>query len=57
MDGFKLDVRQRGFDQERGLDRVVVQKFFQRTKTFQHLVGRGRNEEGIAGTRAAHPIL
>jgi hypothetical protein len=57
MDGFKLDVRQRGFDQERGFDRVVVQEFFQSAETFQDLIGRRRNEQGVAGARAAHPIL
>lgn len=57
MDGFKMDVRQRGFDQERGFDGVVVQEFFQRAETFQHLIGRRRNEQGVAGARAAHPIL
>jgi hypothetical protein len=57
MDGFKLDVRQRGLDQERGFDRIVVQKFLQSAEAFEHLVRRRRNEQGVAGARATHPIL
>src|SRR5207247_7086638 len=57
MNGFKLNVRQRGLDQERGFDRVVVQEFFQRTKTFEDVVRSGRNEQGIAGPGAANPVL
>ena len=57
MDGFKLDVGQGGFDQQRGFDLVVVQEFLQRAKTFQHLVRWRWNVQGIAGACAAYPVL
>ena len=57
MDGFKLDVCQRGFEQPRGGFRLVMQKRFQSTHTIHHLFSRRWHKNRVAGTRATDPVL
>ena len=55
MDGLELRVGEAGADE--GGHVVVVEKEFERTHASEDLIGRGRHEEGIAGARAADPVL
>src|SRR5262245_31107908 len=57
MNGFKLDVRKGGLDEERSLDSLVMEKLFQCTHAVQHVVRWRRHEYGITRASAADPIL
>ena len=57
VDGLELDMGERGPQQEGQAAGVVVQEFFQRAHARLNLLGRGRDEVGIAGACAADPVL
>jgi hypothetical protein len=57
MDGLELDMRQCRLEQRRGGLRLIVQEAFERPHARRDLLRRRRDESGIAGTRAADPVL
>ena len=57
VDGLELDVGERGLQQEGQAAGVVMQELFQRAHARLNLLGRGRDEVGIAGAGAADPVL
>lgn len=57
MDGFELDMRQSGFNQNRGFVRAVVHKKLQIAHQTHYFAGKRRHINGIAGAAAAYPIL
>ena len=55
VDGLELRVGEAGADE--GGHVVVVKEEFERAHAREDLVGRGRDEEGVAGARAGDPVL
>jgi hypothetical protein len=55
VDRLELDVSERGADERR--HGLVVEKLLQCAEAVEDVVGRRRDEEGVAGARAADPVL
>ena len=57
MDGFELDMSERGFDQRRQAFVLHMQKAFEGIEALHELVGRRGHEDRVSRTRPADPIL
>ena len=57
VDGLKLHMRQGRLEEERRVHRLVMEEQFQRVHAGRDMLGRRRYEGGVAGARAADPVL
>jgi hypothetical protein len=57
MDRLELDVGHAGLDQSRHVLVIPVQELLQGVQAFRQMLGRGRDESGVARPAAADPVL